>query len=170
MFARILGTAMESRFRYRFFGPANILEGVERLKSRDVLEVGCGTGFFTLTAARIIGEQGSLVSFDILQESVEMVSGKVRAAGLRNVRVLKADALKTNLDTGSFHTVLLFGVIPAPMVPLSPLLTELQRLLRPQGSLAVWPHIPGWVPRSILRSGLFTLSCKRNGVYNFRRL
>jgi ubiquinone/menaquinone biosynthesis C-methylase UbiE len=169
MFARILATAMEGRFRYRFFGPAKILEGVDGLQGQAVLEVGCGTGFFTIPAARFIGEQGALVSIDIVAESVEMVSKRVQAACLQNVRVLKADALKTNLDTASFNTVPLFGVVPAPMVPLNPLLAEMHRVLRPNGNLAVWPHVPGWLPQSILRSGLFTLSSKRNGVCNFKR-
>jgi ubiquinone/menaquinone biosynthesis C-methylase UbiE len=169
MFARILATAMESRFRYRFFGPAKILKGVDDLQGQAVLEVGCGTGFFTIPATRFIDEQGSLLSIDIVPESVEMVSKKVQAAHLQNVRVLKADALNTKLDTASFHTVLLFGVIPAPMVPLNPLLAELHRILRQDGNLAVWPHVPGWLPQSILRSDLFTLSSKRNGVYNFKR-
>jgi ubiquinone/menaquinone biosynthesis C-methylase UbiE len=109
------------------------------------------------------------VSIDIVAESVEMVSKRVQAACLQNVRVLKADALKTNLDTASFNTVPLFGVVPAPMVPLNPLLAEMHRVLRPNGNLAVWPHVPGWLPQSILRSGLFTLSSKRNGVCNFKR-
>ena len=169
VFARVLATAMESRFRYRFFGPTNILEGVDDLRGQAVLEVGCGTGFFTIPAARLIGHQGSLVAMDIVPESVEMVSRKVQSAKLQNVRVIKADALKTKLDTASFQTVLLFGVIPAPMVPLIPLLTELRRVLRPAGSLAVWPPVPGWLPQSVHKSGLFTLVSKRNGVYNFKR-
>lgn len=169
VFARVLTTAMESRFRYRFFGPTKILEGVDNLRGQTVLEVGCGTGFFTIPAARLIGDQGSLVAMDIVPESVEMVSKKVRCANLQNVCVIKADALKTNLDTASFQTVILFGVIPAPMVPLIPLLTELHRVLRPAGSLAVWPPVPGWLPKSVQKSGLFTLVRKRNGVYNFKR-
>jgi ubiquinone/menaquinone biosynthesis C-methylase UbiE len=169
LLARFLAIAMESRFRSRFLGPTKILQGVEDLSGQAVLEVGCGTGFFTIQAARLIGDGGSLVAMDIVLESVEMVSKKVQAAKLKNVRVIKADAVDTRLDPASFQTVLLFGVIPAPMVPLDRLLTELHRVLRPGGNLAVWPPVPGWVPRAILRSGLFTVTSKRNGVYNFRR-
>jgi len=169
LFAKVLATAMESRFRYRFFGPTNTLEGVDGLEGRAVLEVGCGTGYFTIPAARIIGDRGSLVAMDIVPESVEIVSSKVQAAGLQNVRVVKADGLDTKMDTGSFQTVLLFGVIPAPMVSISLLLIELHRILRPEGNLAVWPPVPGWLPHSILKSGLFIVTGKRNGVYNFRR-
>jgi demethylmenaquinone methyltransferase/2-methoxy-6-polyprenyl-1,4-benzoquinol methylase len=106
---------------------------------------------------------------DILSESVEFVSKKVQAAQLPNVRVVKGDALNTKLDPESFDTVLLFGVIPAPMLPLKRLLTEIHRVLKPQGILAVWPPVPGWLPQSVLKSGLFTSTNKRNGVYNFRR-
>jgi ubiquinone/menaquinone biosynthesis C-methylase UbiE len=169
LFIRLLATAMESRFRYRFFGPANILRGVNNLQGQAVLEIGCGTGFFTLPAARLIGDQGFLVAMDILSESVELVTKKVQAAKLQNVRVVRGDALNTNLDSESFHTVILFGVIPAPMLPLTRLLTEMHRILKPEGNLAVWPPVPGWLPQSVLKSGLFIRASKRNGVYNFKR-
>ena len=121
---RLLAAAMESRLRYRFFGPDRILRGVDHLHGRTVLEVGCGTGYFTIPAGRLIGDDGSLLAIDIVAEAVELVSGKVRAAGLQNVRVAQADALRTGLDDGGFDTVLLFGVIPAPMLPVDYLLRQ----------------------------------------------
>jgi SAM-dependent methyltransferase len=168
MFIRLLARAMESRFRYRFFAPEKILRGVDGLQGQAVLELGCGTGFFTLPAAAMIGADGHLVSMDILAESVALVSGKVEAAGLRNVRVVEGDMLATGLEGGGCALVLLFGVIPAPMLPLSRLLPEVHRLLRPGGILAVWPSLPG-LRRSLLKSGLFALVSKRNGVLNFKR-
>ena len=106
---------------------------------------------------------------DILQDSADLVSEKIQAANLQNARAVKGDALHTNMENESFDTVLLFGVIPAPMLPLAPLLTEMHRVLKPDGNLAVWPPIPGWLPKSILRSGLFILTSKLEGVYNFKR-
>ena len=167
---RALGAAMESRFRFRFFPPMSILRGVDNLDGQAVLEVGCGTGYFTVPAAKLIGDAGRLVAIDVVPESVEFVSRKIQAAGLKNVSVIKADALCTGLNPESFHTVLLFGVIPSPMLPLNRLLPEMKRVLKPGGTLAVWPPIPfGWVPRSIIQSGLFKFSNKRNSVYNFTR-
>lgn len=168
-FTKLLAGAMESRFRYRFFNPVSILQGVDGLPGRAVLEVGCGTGFFTIPAARMIGDQGSLLAMDVLAESVDLVSRKVQAAGLRNVRVVKGNVLNTDLEAEGFHAVFLFGMIPAPMLPLTPLLTEIHRVLKPEGTLAVWPPVPGWLPHSVLRTGLFTSGIRRNGVYNFKR-
>lgn len=169
LYIKALAAGMESRFRYRFFGPMKILEGADLLPGQTVLEVGCGTGYFTLPIARLIGEQGCLVAMDMLSDSVELVSRKVQTAKLKNVRVIKGDALETGLDAGSFDTVLLLGVIPAPMLPLTRLLPEMHRVLKVNGSLAVWPPIPGWLPQSILQSGLFTFTSRRNGVHNFQR-
>ena len=164
---RVIGAAMESRFRYRFFGPMQILRGADIHSGQTVLEVGCGTGFFTLSAAQFIGDQGCLVAMDELPASIEIVSKKVQTANLKNVRVVKGDAMNTMLDAASMDAVLLFGVTPAPMLPLNRLLPEMHRILKPGGTMAVWPPI--WIRQSILRSGLFTYACKRNGVFNFRR-
>ncbi len=169
LYIKVLAAGMESRFRYRFFSPMKILSGANIRPGQIVLEVGCGTGYFTLPAARSIGEQGCLVALDVLSESVELVSTKVQAADLKNVRVVKGDGLDTHLDAENFDTVLLFGVIPSPMLPLPQLLPEMRRILKGAGNLAVWPPIPGWLPQSIIQSGLFTLTSKRNGVHNFRR-
>jgi ubiquinone/menaquinone biosynthesis C-methylase UbiE len=170
VFIKILAAGMESRFRYRFFPPMKILKGADIAPSNVVLEIGCGTGFFTIPAAQLIGEQGSLTSIDVIQESVDFVFKKLQEANLKNVRVLKGNAMDTGLNSDSFDEILLFGIIPAPMLPLNRLLPELHRILKTDGSLAVWPPIPGWLPQAIIKSGLFILSSKRNGVSNFKRI
>ena len=158
---------MESRLRYRFSGPMKILRGTDIQPGQTVLEVGCGTGFHTVSAAQLIGDQGYLVAIDVLSDYIEQVSEKVQAAELKNVHVVKRDALNTGLDAESIDTVLLFSAIPSPTLPLNRFLPEMHRVLKPEGTLAVTTF--PWVLRSIRRSGLFTYISKRNGVYNFRR-
>jgi ubiquinone/menaquinone biosynthesis C-methylase UbiE len=170
LFIKALAAGMESPFRYRFFSPENILKGIDIFPGQSVLEVGCGTGYFTLPVGQLIGEEGRLVAIDILQDSVELVSTKVRMANLKNVCVFKGDALNTGLDAESFQVVLLFGVIPAPMLPLSLLLPEMNLVLKSEGTLAVWPPVPSRLNRAILVSGLFRFASKRNGVQNYKRI
>lgn len=164
------GALMGSRLRAWLLDPMKTLRGADLQPGQTVLEVGCGTGFFTIPAARLIGERGSLVAIDALSGFVDSTARKVRDAGLTNVRVSKRDALETGLAAESIDTALLFGVLPYPTLPLSRLLPEMHRVLKPEGNLAVWLFpVPGWVPRSIVRSGLFAFSGKRNGVYNYER-
>jgi demethylmenaquinone methyltransferase/2-methoxy-6-polyprenyl-1,4-benzoquinol methylase len=82
--------------------------------------------------------------------------------------VVKGDALNTKLADESMDAVLLFGVVPAPMLPLDRLLPEMHRILKPGGIMAVWPQ--SWVRQSITQSELFTFGSKRNGVLNFKRI
>jgi len=166
------GAMMGSKLRQWLSDPIKTLRGAGIKPGQTVLEVGCGTGFFTVPAARLIGDQGCLIALDVSAGFMEQVSRKVQLAGLRNVRTIRSDALDTGLDTASVDTALLFGVIPFPLLPLNRLLPEMHRILKPEGALAVWlfpPLVHSWVPKAILRSGLFTFVIKQNGVLNYQR-
>jgi SAM-dependent methyltransferase len=167
VFLAMLARIMESRLRYRYFGPATILEAAGVRGGLRVLEIGCGTGFFTLPAAELLGAEGQLVSVDVLQASVDRVARRVTDAGFTNVRVLRADALATGLEAHSFDLVLLFGVVPAPTLPLDALLVEIRRVLRDEGELAVWPWIPLWLPDVLVRGARFAYIGRRDGVSRF---
>ena len=164
------GMLMGSKVRGWLMNPVKTLHGAGIQPGQSVLEVGCGTGFFTIPAAQIIGDEGCLVAMDALSDFIKQVSKKVQSTDLKNVRVVKRDALNTGLDDTTIDTALLFGVLPWPALPLNRLLPEMHRVLKPEGRLAVWLFpVSGWVPKSILRSGLFTYINKQNGVYNYRR-
>ena len=165
------GILMGSKVRQWIFNPLRTLEGAHVQAGQTILEVGCGTGFFTIPAARLIGDEGCLVAMDVSSGYVEVVSKKVESAGLKNVRTLKRDALETDLDDASMDKVILFGVLPFPLLPLKRLLPEMHRVLKPGGTMAVWlfpPLVHFWVPKAIIRSGLFDYIDKRKGVYNFK--
>ena len=164
------GMLMGSRARRWLMNPVKTLRGAGIQPGQTVLEVGCGTGFFTIPAAKLIGDEGCLVAMDALADFIKQVSKKLQAADLKNVRVVKRDALNTGLGVASIDTALLFGVLPWPALPLNLLLPEMHRVLKPEGRLAVWLFpVSGWVPKSILRSELFMYINKQNGVYNYRR-
>ena len=167
------GILMGSRVRKWLMDPVKTLQIADVQPAQTILEVGCGTGFFTIPAAQMIGDRGSLVAMDASSGFLEEVAKKVQKANLNNVRIMQRDALNTGLETESIDKVLLFGVIPFPLLPLDKLLPEMHRILKPESTMAVWlfpPLVHSWVPKAILQSNLFDRINDHNNVYNYRRI
>ncbi len=164
------GMLMGSRARKWLMNPVSTLKIAEVQPGQTVLEVGCGTGFFTIPAAQMVGEQGSIVALDASSAFLEVVARKVQEEKINNVHIMQRDALNTGLENASIDKVLLFGIIPFPLLPLDKLLPEMHRVLKPEATISVWlfpPIVHSWVPRVISKSGLFEQSNGRSNVYNF---
>ena len=153
--------------------PEKTLQIANVQPSQKILEVGCGTGFFTIPVAKMIGEKGFLIAMDVSSGFLKVVARKVKDANLINVSIVQRDALNTGLETASIDKVLLFGVIPFPLLPLDKLLPEMYRILKPDATMAVWlfpPLMHSWVPKAILQTNLFNLIDKKHSVYNYKRI
>ena len=59
------GALMGSNVRKWLFDPLKTLQGADIQSGQTILEVGCGAGFFTIPAAQLIGDKGSLVAMDV---------------------------------------------------------------------------------------------------------
>lgn len=167
---RLMAPVMESPLRRRFFDPVSALKAAGIQSGQDVLEVGCGTGFFTIPAAELVGEKGRVYAIDPHPSAIEQVAKKVWDAGLTNVTLIRADATEAGLASGSIDLALLFGVIPSPTLPLDRLLPEMSRLLRPEGVLAVWTALPWWSPASLTAGGLFVHLGGERGVHSYTKV
>ena len=166
---QLMARVMDSPLRYRFFNPVTSLEGAGIRPGQEVLEIGCGTGFFTIPAAELVGDEGRVYALDPHPLAIEQVKRKTQDAGLANVNLIRGDATEPGLASGCIDLVLLFGVIPSPVIPLDRLLPEIHRLLRSEGTLAVWTAFPWWSPAPLTRSGLFLHIGEVSGVHSYRR-
>jgi len=167
------GLLMGSRVRKWLMNPVNTLTISDIQPGQTILEVGCGTGFFTISAAKMVGEQGSIIAMDASSGFLKQVAKKVEKANLKNVRIMQKDALNTGLETGSIDKVLLFGVIPFPLLPLNALLPEMHRVLKSGTTMSVWlfpPLVHNWVPGVIIQSNLFEQINQQSNVYNYLRV
>lgn len=98
--------------------------------------MGCGPGFFTVPAATIVGDSGSLVALDVNPAAVEHVHQKIEASGLTNARVVCADAGGTDLPDRSFDLAFVFGLGHA-VGGAERIWREIHRLLKPEGTLSI---------------------------------
>ncbi|HET8976049.1 MAG TPA: class I SAM-dependent methyltransferase [Solirubrobacterales bacterium] len=112
-----------------------------------VLEVGPGTGYYTLDVAEWVGEEGTVDILDIQREMLDHTMGRAGERGLANIAPTQSDATGMPYEDGSFdaaYLVTVLGEIPDQ----SAALRELARVLKPGGRLVVGelmgdPHYVG---------------------------
>lgn len=99
-----------------------------------VLEVGPGSGTYTLGAAQRVGPEGKLVTVDIEPRMIQRVQQRVHAEGVANVEAQVADVYDLPFDDGTFDVVYMIAVIgeiPNPVRAVK----EFFRVLSPSGTL-----------------------------------
>jgi ubiquinone/menaquinone biosynthesis C-methylase UbiE len=69
-----------------------LLELAQLRAGERVLDVACGTGAVALEAARQVGPAGTVLATDVSDRMVELGAAAAAAAGLGNVRFVRADA------------------------------------------------------------------------------
>jgi SAM-dependent methyltransferase len=100
------------------------------------LEVGPGTGYYTLVVAEGVGPTGTVDVLDVRQSFVDHTRSSAARRGLSNVVGTQGDAGSLPFPDGSFDAAYLVGVlgeIPDPKTALR----ELRRVLKPSGRLVV---------------------------------
>ena len=120
-----------------------ILERLEiNRQLRDVVELGCGYGTFTLPVARRIS--GVLTTFDIEPEMVERTRQRAAQAGVSNVLYVVGDVFADGFggEPASKDACLLFNILHCEQ-PVR-LLAEAARVVRPSGFVHVihWRYDP----------------------------
>ncbi|HMJ71763.1 MAG TPA: methyltransferase domain-containing protein [Solirubrobacterales bacterium] len=101
-----------------------------------VLEIGPGTGYYTLDMAAWVGPEGRVEIFDLQQEFLDHVGTRAVERGLGNIVPTQGDATALPYETGAMDAVVLtavLGEIPDPVAALR----EIGRVLKPEGRLVV---------------------------------
>jgi ubiquinone/menaquinone biosynthesis C-methylase UbiE len=109
---------------------------LEPSRGERILEIGPGTGYYTLDLADWIGPEGTLEIFDIQQEMLDHTMDRVGERGLGNVNPSRGDARELPYEDDSVDAVVLItvlGEIPEQDAALG----EIARVLRPGGRLVV---------------------------------
>lgn len=76
-----------------------------------VLEVGPGSGTYTMAAARRVGPQGKLVTVDIEPKMIERVERKAQTEGVTNIEARVADVYDLPFEDATFDVVYMIAVI-----------------------------------------------------------
>jgi ubiquinone/menaquinone biosynthesis C-methylase UbiE len=116
-----------------------------------VLEVGPGTGYYSLSVAEWIGPDGVLDVFDLQQEMLDHTMRRAGERGVADLEAMRGDARRLPYLEGTFDAAFLAAVL-GEIPDQEAALRELARVLKPGGRLVVGELFgdPHWVSPAAL--------------------
>jgi ubiquinone/menaquinone biosynthesis C-methylase UbiE len=159
--------ALFFKFRDFFSSPIKILEEIGIRSGWNVLDYGAGSGSYSIPAANLIGPMGKVYAADIHILAIGQIQKKALRKGL-NIYPILTDC-NTQLPDASIDVVLLFYALHDFKNP-EPILEELNRVLKPEGLLAVIDHkFDNDKVVSVIGNAKVNLKLKDTGIRNGKR-
>lgn len=123
-------------------GPDRLLQVLDVDADARVLEVGPGTGHYTLPVAKLVAR---LDAFDIQPEMLAELERRAAAAGVTNIVTCQGDARTLPYDDASFDAVFMVTVL-GEIPDQDAALREVARVLKPGGravfgEIVIDPHV-----------------------------
>ncbi len=120
--------------RRKWQNPEAILASIGLKTGLTFMDIGCGGGFFTLPAARIVGESGKVYGIDINAESVSTLRELARKEGLNNLELTVGKAEDAVL-CDSCADIVFFGIVLHDFDDPAKVLQNSKKMLNPAGRL-----------------------------------
>ena len=109
-----------------------------------VLDFGCGSGNYTIPAAKIVGNKGKVYALDKDAYKLKELAQRAKADGLKNIETIETGGEpNSGLEDSSLDVVLLYDIFwyfPVTDPKLARLLKEAHRVLRGDGLMSVYPE------------------------------
>lgn len=123
-----------------FLNPGRLIASLGILRpGMHVADFGCGSGYFTLPIAKIVGSGGQVNAVDVLPKALEAVSSLAKMEGLFNIRTIRGN-LETKagsrLAPRSQDAVFIVNMLHQSKHKKT-VLTEAERVLKTQGMVVI---------------------------------
>lgn len=165
VFPHEMSFILEWRWRNLLLSPQELVKGLPLKKDSRVLEVGAGSGFYSVVVARAVAG-GKLELLDLQEEMLDKARQKMDSAGLENVGYTVAN-LNGLIPFGDGDSDIVFMVtVLGEVKEREFLIREINRLLRRGGVLSVSEHFPD---PDFVSSGKLRLLLGNNGFLFKRR-
>ncbi|MFH0913947.1 MAG: class I SAM-dependent methyltransferase [Chloroflexota bacterium] len=120
--------------RRNWQNPEAVLAEIGLKPGDTFMDIGCGGGFFTLPAARLVGERGKVYGVDTDSESLERLAQKARREGLQNLELVVGRGEET-IICQACADVVFFGIVLHDFDDPVKVLQNARRMLKPVGRL-----------------------------------
>jgi ubiquinone/menaquinone biosynthesis C-methylase UbiE len=175
------GILRDEQERRKWQNPENVLAEIGLKSGMTFADIGCGQGFFTIPAAKIVGDNGKVYASDISEINIQKLREKVDAAGLTNV-IMETGKAEDLILCDACADIVFFGIVLHDFENPSKVLTNAHSMLKKTGKLVDldWKKEPtGLGPPLHIRfseekaiqliesSGFHVQLTKKSGLYHY---
>ncbi len=132
---------LDNPMRRRLQPPAEVVGWVDIRDDMQILEIGPGSGTFTVEAARRVGENGKVFAVDISPAIISRLERKLQQDKITNVTVETASANQLPYSENYFDRIFMITVL-GEIPDKRRALLEIKRVLKDDGLLAVGEFMP----------------------------
>lgn len=123
-------------YRNRVQPPSMIVDAIDAKLGMTVVEVGCGSGLYTVAVAKAVQPDGLVYAVDIQEGMLEKLRARMERDGVENITPVLADAEgQIPLDDGIADAVFSVAVIPEIPDPIKAI-EQIKRLMADEGVFA----------------------------------
>lgn len=123
-----------------FLNAKKILQELSLTEGIAFLDAGCGTGHFSIAAAGMVGNKGTVYAVDIDHHAISSLKNDIAKRDMKNVKARVSDLTEhIPVDDGSIDLCLLANVMHgfAANKEVDMVFSEITRAMKPNGKLAV---------------------------------
>jgi len=139
-----IGRLLDSNLRRWVQSPDKLIERSGIKPGMTVIDLGCGSGAFTTSVARVVGEQGRVYAVDIQPAMLQQLKRKLlkpENRDIRNIELKEASAYELPFEDESIDLVYMVTVL-MEIPDRGKALREIRRVLKAGGTLAATEFLP----------------------------
>ncbi len=124
---------LESSERLKFLNPDNILDKVGLSREMIFADLGCGTGYFTISASQKVKK---VYALDVQQGMLDILRGKIEKQKISNIQSILSEESHIPLPDNSVD-ILLMGNVFHELEDKDSVINEVKRILTGAGKMVI---------------------------------
>ncbi|MCW4019150.1 MAG: class I SAM-dependent methyltransferase [Candidatus Bathyarchaeota archaeon] len=129
------GFSLDEEKRRAWYDPEGILRNIGLREGMVFMDIGCGQGFFSLLAAKVVGENGVVYAVDTDAQAIERLKARAAEKGVTNIHAIAGSAEETVFCTACADIVF-FSMVLHDFADASKVLDNARKMLKPSGKVA----------------------------------